>query len=410
MFTYKAMNRSGQTVRGEIEAASRQEAVALLAEGGKFVDEITAGGDGRLTTNSNLKVCPKKVSRLRLSEKDRVEFVGQLATALRAHLSLTAALQVVGQQNPRSGVKQLTGELASILNSGQPFSHALRQYPRIFDKLHVSMVKVGEAAGQLEQSITQIARMAEQEFETRGKIATAALYPTFVLCLGLISVFIVVTWILPQILATLPTESAVQPAPTRAIMAISAFLKLYGPALLIALTATALILARWKKTVMGRYLWDSVKLRLPVLGAVQRKWAMARFARTLGTLTNGGINILDALHIVRNSLGNEVLARQVDQITRQVRSGVALAAALQQHRNFPPLLLQIVSVGEETGELAAMLLSAAEAFDKDTQLAIKRFMALFPAVLILILALVVGFIVAATLLPIVEIETAMPGL
>ena len=161
---------------------------------------------------------------------------------------------------------------------------------------------------------------------------------------------------------------------------------------------------------MGRLFLDGLKLKSPFIGKLQQKWAVARFARTLGVLTQGGVDILDALKIVRNTVGNEVLARQIDHVANQVRKGSSLAEPLRESGQFPPLLVQIVAVGEETGQLAGLLLTAADSFDRDTRLAIKRFMAIFPSILILILALVVGFIVAATILPIVRLETAMPGL
>ena len=194
-------------------------------------------------------------------------------------------------------------------------------------------------------------------------------------------------------------------------MTVGEFLK--GPGAWVILGGAFLLvvlIGRWKRTPTGRYAWDSLTLRIPILGPVKEKWAIARFARTLGTLGQGGVQILSALHIVRNSLGNEVLARQLDRATKQVRSGTPLANALSHTGRFPPLLLQIIHMGEQTGRLAELLNQAADSFDRDSQRAIKRFMALFPAILILILAVLIGFIVAATLLPILQIETAIPGL
>ncbi|MBN1845144.1 MAG: type II secretion system F family protein, partial [Sedimentisphaerales bacterium] len=350
-------------------------------------------------------------SRIRLAEGDRAEFLRQFATALKAQLPLMTALQAVGQQNPHPTVKLLTRELSEMVKSGKSLSAAFTQYPRIFGRLHVAMVAAGESAGSLDDSMTQLANLTENDLEARRSIMTAALYPLFVLGLGLISLAIVITWILPKILQTLAADVPVLPWPTRAIMAFSDFLQ--TPTAWICLGALAVVVLgffRWKYTPTGRYVWDNIKLHIPVLRTVQRKWAVSRFARTLSTLSRGGIHILDALQIVRNTLGNEVLAREVDKTIRRVRGGESLAQSLNQSGRFPPLLVQIVAVGEQTGQLADLLLQAAEAFDRDTQVAIKRFMSVFPATLIVILALIIGFIVAATLLPIVQIETAIPGL
>jgi type II secretory pathway component PulF len=405
IYQYKAMDRMGQVVQGQIEAESQQGAIAVLAEKGHFVDEIVP----RVYTSTGPKTSQKGF-KLRLSDKDLSEFIWQFATALQSQLPLITALQVVGQQNPSQKVKGLVAGLTEMITSGRSLSEAMARYPRIFDNLHLSMVAAGEASGTLVQSMNQMAKLLERELEIRNNILTAALYPAFVLCLGLISIVIVVTWILPQILYTLAGDVSQLPWPTKVTLAISGFIKYYGLPLLGAGVVLAFLVKRWKKTALGKYSWDRIKLAIPVFNVVQRKWAVSRFARTLGTLMQEGINILEALQIVRDTLGNEVLAQDIDKLATQVRTGSGLSQPLVKSGRFPPLLIQIVSVGEETGSLAPLLLGAADAFDRDTQTAVKRFMAIFPAVLILILALVVGFIVAATLLPIVQIETAIPGL
>jgi len=408
VFSYKAIDRSGQSVQGQIDADSIPTAKAILSQQGLFTDDLQRCIDQPDKSATPVK---KRTSRSRLSEKDRAEFLRQLATALQAQLPLVTALQAVAQQNPRPMVKQLVSDLIDIIKSGQSLSYAMNQYPRIFERLHVSMVAVGESAGSLDDSVTQLAYLTENELETRNSITTAALYPTFVLGLGLISLAIVITWILPKILNTLAADVPTLPWPTRVIKNLSDFLQsptAWG--LLIVMLIIVIFLIRWKRTATGRYIWDKFKLQIPVLRTVQRKWAVSRFARTLSTLIRGGTNILDALQIVRNTLGNEALAREIDKIIQQVRTGAALAQCLQKSGQFPPLLVQIVSVGEETGKLANVLVNAADAFDRDTQVAMKRFMAVFPAILIVILALIIGFIIAATMLPIVQIETAIPGL
>jgi len=406
-FQYKAITRSAETVKGQIEAESAQAATALLAERGLFVDEIARDGTAVEAVEAN-GTAPKG-KRLRLSDKDRAQFVRQLATALQAQLPLMSALQVVGEQNPRASLKALAARTRSIVQGGESLSHAFGHFDAVFDRLHTSMVAVGEASGTLDKSMTQLAQLDENELEIRSNIYTAAIYPAFVLGLGVVSAVIVATWILPRILATIAADAAVLPWPTQVLLAVSKYFELSGIPVILAIVAACWFLARWRRTAAGRYFYDRIELKVPFLARVQRKWGMARFARTLGTLAGGGINILDSLQIVRNTLGNEVLARQVDAALRRVRTGASLAESLRQAGRFEPLLVQIVAVGEETGNLPEMLLAVAEAFDRETQVAIRRFMAIFPALLVLLLALVIGFIVAAALLPIVEIETAIPG-
>jgi len=406
-FQYKAIDRSGQPVQGQLKGKDRNTVVSLLARQGRFVEQIhiTEGVESVSAAGS------RKRKKVRLSQAERVEFINQLAVALQAQLPILSSLRVVGQQNPSPQVKRLATELAEIIESGQSLSHAFAQYGNIFDQLHISLVSAGETAGNLDRSMAHLADLSERELLVRNDIMTAALYPFFVLCLGLVSVGIVVVWILPQILTTLGAGVEVLPWPSRMVLYVGDFLKSpYGWLTMAAILSLVVIFNYWRKSATGRYFWDSFKLVLPVLGTVQRKWAVSRFARTLGTLTAGGIHILQGLAVVRNCLGNELLARDVDKVIKQVRGGKSLADTLRQSGDFPPLLVQIVTVGEQTGKLSELLLNAANAFDKDTRQAIKRFMALFPAVLITILALIVGFIVAATLLPIIQIETALPGM
>ena len=416
VFHYKAIDRTGQSVQGRIEAESSAVAAQALAEQGRFGSEFTSVEEsGQKNGQKNdFSVTPFEIKiskRLKLNNKDRCEFISQTATALQAQLPILTALQVVGQQNPRPAIKQLAHELSAIISSGEPLSYAMSQYPRTFGQLHLSMVSVGERSGKLEQTLGHLAELIERELETRTEILTASVYPIFVLCLGLISVAIVVTWILPQILTTLVSDVGVLPWPTRVILQISDFFRsTYGLLTVGFLLVGFMVLARARQTVAGRYLCDSMKLKIPLLRTLTAKWAISRFARTLGTLTNSGVHIIEALQIVRNCLGNEVLAREVEHVTRDVRTGSSLAGALRKSGSFPPFLIQTVAIGEETGELAEQLLHAARAFDKDTSVAVKRFMAIFPAILITLLAMVIGFIVAATLLPIVQIQTALPGL
>ena len=236
----------------------------------------------------------------------------------------------------------------------------------------------------------------------------ASAYPIFVLCLGLVSVAIVITVILPRIIGTLGADLTVLPLPTRILMGISSFIKgLFtsypGWFVLVAIGVGFYHLIKWARTT-GRLQCDTFKLRIPILGSVLKTIAVGRFARTLGALTMGGVTILEALGVVRDTLGNELLGREIDTVAEKVKRGEPLAEPLEDSGYFPPLLVQIVAVGEQTGKLDELLLNAADTFDSEADSAINKFMSIFPAILILLLALVIGFIIAATLLPIVVME------
>ena len=265
----------------------------------------------------------------------------------------------------------------------------------VFSPLYISMIRVGETGGILEQTTAQLATILTREEKIKANMKTASAYPIFVLCIGLVSVTIIITWILPNILATISGGIAAMPLPTRILMSVSSFLKalltsFYGWVALGLIVAGLCYARRWTKTD-GRIKWDSFKLKIPILGSVLRSIAVGRFARTLGALTKGGVTILEALGVVRDTLGNELLGGEIDIVADKVRRGESLAEPLRESGYFPPLLVQIVSIGEQTGRLDELLLNAAETFDTEADSAINRFMAIFPPLLILLLALVIRF-------------------
>ncbi len=409
LFSYKAVDRGGAHVAGSVEAADRRSAVAALAERGQFVTELIershrAQGDGDESGVSPWLAVPR-LGAGRIASKDILAMTTQLSTAIRAGLPLLNCLELLHKQQRKSAMKRLFDHLVKSVNAGQSLSEAMGEHPNVFSPLYLSMIRVGETGGILEQTSTQLAGILAREEKVKTNMKNASAYPLFVLSIGLASAVVIVAWILPKILENVSAGAAAMPMPTRVLLGISAFSRVLftsvgGWLAIVAVIAALYALRRWTKTV-GRLEWDAFKLRLPVLGSVLRTIAVGRFARTLGALTQGGVTILDALAVVRDTLGNEQLARQIDDVAEKVKRGESLAEPLEASGYFPPLLVQIVAIGEQTGKLDELLLNAAETFDTDADAAISRFMAIFPAALILILALVIGFIIAAALLPIV---------
>jgi type II secretory pathway component PulF len=302
-------------------------------------------------------------------------------------------------------MQRLFEHLTKAVSGGMSLSEAMGEHKEVFSPLYLSMIRVGETGGILEQTSTQLALILGREEKIKSNMKTASAYPLFLLGLGILSATIIVTVMLPKILATIDTGVAALPLPTRILMGISGSLRSLfssagGWAFLVGLVAGLVALRRWTQTV-GRLQWDTFKLKIPILGSVLQTIAVGRFARTFGALTKGGVTVLEALAVVRDTLGNEVLARQIDEVAEKVKRGDSLADPLEQSGYFPPLLIQIVAIGEQTGKLDELLLNAADTFDTEADAAINRFMAIFPALLILVLALIIGFIIAAALLPIV---------
>ncbi len=405
-FSYKAVDQSGEHITGSIEAPDHKSAVTVLAAGGQFVTEIIEkhkADKQAISTSGPSATRILQFGSRRIRSKDILAVTMQLSTALRAGLPLLNALEIIREQIQKPALKELLGELAGAVSSGKSLSEAMSTRRDVFSELQISMVQVGETGGILEQTTGQLAALLNRDEKLKTTMKNASAYPIFVLCIGLISVIVIVTWILPRILATIGGGLAALPLPTRVLLALSDFIRNYGIFTAVALTAGGFFLRRWVKTT-GRIQWDYFKLKVPVLGSVLRTIAVGRFARTLGALTKGGVTLLEALTVVRNTLGNEVLGREIDKVVEDVKGGSALADSLGKSQRFPPLLVQIVSMGEQTGRLDELLLNAAQTFEEDADAAMTRFMAIFPAALIVLLALVVGFIIAATLLPILVME------
>jgi type II secretory pathway component PulF len=411
-YSYKAVDQSGERVAGVVEAGDRRSAVAALAGRGHLVTELLEKGQhhdaGQSTASTVVLPDLRSLIRRRASSKDIMAVTTQLSTAVRAGLPLLNCLDLIRKQQHKPAMRQIFDDLVRSVNAGKALSEAMSEHKEVFSPLYLSMIRVGETGGILEQTSAQLAMILAREEKVKTNMKNAAAYPIFVLTIGLISATIIVTVILPKILANIDVAVVALPLPTRILLGVSGFIRalftsVTGWAVLLMIVAGLIAFRRWTKTG-GRFAWDSFRLKVPVLGSVLRTTAVGRFARTLGALTKGGVTILEALGVVRDTLGNEVLARQVDHVAEEVKRGESLAHPLEASGDFPPLLVQIVAVGEQTGKLDELLLNAAETFDTDADAAINRFMAIFPAVLILMLALVVGFIIAAALLPIISMS------
>lgn len=401
-YSYKAVDAAGKDVAGVIEATDRRAAIGLLSHQGRFVLDITEakGLIGKIhAVQASRQSTAISISRGRIHSKDILAITSQLSAALRAGLPLLEALTIIAEQQDRPRLKELLEQIAEEVSSGDSLSDALAKRPESFSRLYISMIRAGETAGILEQTMGQLTELLGREEKIKTNMKNASVYPIAVLVVGLLSVVVIVTFILPRVFDALGND-IVMPMPTRVLMGMSDFFRSYGIFILAAAIGGWIFFRKWKKSPQGRLRWDLFVLRFPVLGKVIQSVSVGRFARTLGALTKGGIGILESLAVVRDTLNNEVLGQSIDEIAEKVRTGHSLADPLKDSSLFPPLLVQIVSVGEHTGKLDEMLINAADTFDEQADSAVQRLMALFPLVMILILAVIIFFIILATLLPI----------
>ena len=408
LFHYKALDGDGHAAQGTIQASDRAEAIRALTGRGTFVTDIddkpgkpaaaSAGTSRRPFFNSG-----------RVSPRQRVALLNELAVGLEAGLNLVPALRVVEEQSESPAMAALTADLAQRVASGQSLSDAMTEHPRVFSLMQISMVRAGEAAGALDRIMASLAEFAERDMDLREKLRGAAIYPLMVMGLGLLSILVIMLFILPRIMVVVAETGGTLPLPTRILMSITDVMRSpVGILIGIGLVVAIVVWVRWWQTPAGRLAMDGVKLRLPVVGTAVRRVAVSRLARTLGTLSGAGVHIVEAMTIVRDTLGNEALARHIDHATEGIVRGQAIAEQLRETGQFPQLLIQVIAMGERTGRLDQLLMKTATSYDKQTQAALQRVMSIVPVVFILVLAVFVAFILAAALLPIMTMDFSSP--
>ncbi len=400
-FVYKALTAIGQDVTGELEAADRRSALReLVARGLNVVDVADKTARGRL-------LGAKRPPRLRVRLRQVAVLTRQLAIALDAGLPLMNALDVIGRELENPPARELLKDLSRRVQQGASLSEALAEHPEVFEVMYVRLVRVGETGGLLDEVLEQLADMLERRMDLRERVKTAAIYPAIVLLLGVASVTVIVTFIVPRILDSLGSDIAVMPWPTRVLMAGGDLLIGYWHVLLLG--SITLILG-WRRAVLhgpGRRWYDGMKLRVPILGRLIRQLESARFARSLGMLAKGGVAITESMPVVRDALQNTLIREAVQQLGESIKSGESIATPLHRAGLFPPLLVQMVRVGENTGRLDEMLLRSATVHETHARVTLDRLVSVMPVMMTLVLAAVIGFIVVGLVMAILQFQSGV---
>ncbi len=402
-FAYKSLNKNGQVVTGELEAENRMTALRELVAGGADVTDI------REKTNQVFNLFSfgvgEKSGKIRVGTKNVAIFTRQLAISLEAGLNLLTSLEVIGSELDHGPSRELLKDLAHGVRQGTSFSDALARYPRVFNPMYIQLVRVGESGGVLDSVLSQLAEMLERQVELRERVKTASIYPGILLLVGIVSVVIIVTVIVPRIIASLGTELFLLPWPTRVLMGVSDFLGRFWW-LLVGLVLVGGFL--WRQMVLqgpGRYWWDRTKLKIPILGRLITQMETSRFSRSLGILAHTGVTIVQALAVSCQVVQNVVIREALYSLAKSIQAGESIAGPLQRSGLFPPLLVQMVRVGENTGKLDEMLLRSANIHEAEAKVTLDRLVNVLPVLMILVLAVLIGFIVAGLVLAIVEFQT-----
>jgi len=400
-YSYKAKKEDGSTVTGMLQAESERSALDSLGRMGVFPVEVEARGE---KGSGAPAAAPRHVAR-RIKAADVSLFTRQLADLLKAGVAINRALRTLSEQTSSRQLSEMIAEIEKDISGGKGLHEALGRFPRVFSPLYVSMVRAGETGGFLEDVLHRLALFIEKDQELRSRVAAALAYPALLVVIGTFAVVFLMVFFIPRFSEIFTKMGSNLPVPTQIVMAVSSFFRDYW---MVSFGGLVLLLLGWAQvaaTVTGRRFADRLKIRFPLFGDVVRKNAVSRFARTLGTLLKSGVPILGALGISKEAMGNVVLMEDIDEASAGVKQGRGLAEILRRSRYFPPMVVDMIAVGEEGGNLDEVLINVAESYDVQVDRAVRVFISLFEPALLMIMAALVGFIVISMLLPVFTLSS-----
>ena len=408
LFAYTAVDAQGKTHQGTVEANHAADAAAAIKKQGQFPTNIAETSAAAKSKGKGFSLSFSMgggSATGKVPAKVLTVFTRQLSTLISAGLPLLRSLRTLSKQEKNVNLKKIMGILAESVEGGTTFSEALSQHPKAFNKLYVNMVKAGELGGVLEIVLTRLAEFAEKSQRIRGKVTSAMVYPLVVLTIAVVIVAFLMLFIVPKFEAIFKDMLGGRPLPTitQVIMDLSRFIQ--GNFILIGVALVVLVVGfRFALRLPGiSTAVDRYKLKLPLFGDLLTKTSVARFSRTLGTLVSSGVPILQALQITRDTAGNERVSEAIESIHDNVKEGESMVAPMEASQIFPPMVVSMVQVGEETGQLPDMLTKVADVFEEEVDVAVSGLTSLLEPVMIVLLALIVGTIVVALFLPLITI-------
>jgi len=421
-FKFTALDSNGKEVHGEIEAANQSAALSSIRDKQYFptkVEELSGGGGGAAPSAKGkssksamqMEIKMPKFLQGGVKAKQLTTFTRQMSTLVNAGLPLMRSLRVLQRQEKNPALQDALTQMAENIESGSTFAEALAAHPKIFDKLFVNMVKAGEIGGVLDVVLSRLAEFQEKAEKIKGKVKSAMTYPIVVLVMALSILMFLMIYIVPKfadIFADLMGGKGMPPI-TQFVMNASDMMVHRFPVVVVVVVALVMIIKLLAKTEKGLYALDKFKLHAPVFGNLISKNSISRFTRTLGTLMSAGVPVLQALNIVKETVGNEVISRAVATIHDAVKEGENMAPPIASSKVFPPMVVSMVEVGEETGALPDMLMKIADSYDDDVDNAVAAMTSIIEPLLIIFLAVVVGTIVIALFMPLVSIIGGLSG-
>ena len=393
-FIYKAKKGPQETLSGSIEAKNRAQAITLIEQKNLFLISIEEDKEKPDLLGSR----PKRIRR-----QDLTVFTRQFSNLIESGLTITETLNILTQQTTNPSLKNIIIKIEEAIKDGATLSGAISHYPRQFSQFYCAIVSAGEISGALEGALNHLADFSEQEEKIRSDVLSALTYPALILSVGLITIYILLTYAVPQLTSMFTDTGEALPMPTQILINISKLLQSYGWLMLSAIIAVVFIFKRVKSDKEKLFL-DKFILSLPVIGKIAQKSEMERFMRTLSLLLQSGVSILVALEAVANTITNTAIKGEIKNISQDIKDGSSLSLSLKKSQYFPAYVVNIINVGEEAGTIEKSLKRIASSYEQELSRLIRTLTSMLEPIMILIMGLVVAFIVAAMLLPIFEIN------
>ncbi|MBN1384587.1 MAG: type II secretion system F family protein [Elusimicrobia bacterium] len=394
VFTYRAKNMSGEVLSEKMEADSVKSVVSKLRSSGYYPVSIESD------------IQPQFILR-GIRKGDVILFTQGLSDLISNGLSLAKSLNVLSRQNENRAMKNLISNIEKDIKEGSSFADALMLYPSLFSDLYIGMIRAGESSGLLETVLIRLSEFYEKEQEIISKIKSALAYPVVMFFVGIGCVLFLITFVIPKFIIMFQDIGQILPLPTRIIITLGNFMKdkwwLYLPVILVL----AVFFVKFGKGKKGKIFFDELKLKLPVFGNLFKKEMVSRFVRTFGVLLSNGVPILDALKMTKDTIGNTIFADEIEQIYVSVKAGGGLIEPLRKSNIFPPVAVDIIAVGEESGDLVKSLQKIGDSYDKKIEYNIKTLTSLLEPIIILIVGIMVGFVAISMLLPIFQMSSAI---
>lgn len=400
-YSYKGRTSVGDIVSGVIDAPTADAVAEQLFSKGYTPIKIEAEEETESPIEKGWQIFD------RVKDEDLIVFSRQLATLITAGISFIRSLDTLSEQTKSRKLRKIIEEIRREVERGSSFSDALAKFPKVFSPLYVSMVKVGEEAGVLDDILNRLSSLLEHDATTRARVKAATRYPVIVIISMIIAFFVLTTFVVPKFASLYQSSKVELPFPTRVLIFLNKAIRTYWPLILTAIAGVVFAFRGYIKTPSGRWNLDKFKLRVPIIGTVVEKTVMSRFARIFSTLYRSGIPMLHALDIVAGTLGNIIIARAVEVIKESVREGKGLAVPMASTMVFPPMVTQMVAVGEETGALDDMLTKVSDYYDLEVEYVIKNLATTLEPVLLVFLAGGILFLALGIFLPIWDMMRVM---